>query len=115
MTEQTERQMDNVIFVGDKPLMSYVTGVVMQFTEKDMDEVIIKARGKFISKAVDIAEVATRMFLIGKIERGDIKIDSEMLENNEKRNIRLSIIEITLKKKVENAKEDKEVENTDGV
>ncbi|MBS3158467.1 RNA-binding protein, partial [Candidatus Woesearchaeota archaeon] len=45
---------DNTIFVGGKPFMNYVTGVVMQFTTKNMDEVIVKARGKFISRAVDI-------------------------------------------------------------
>ena len=49
---------DNSIFVGNKPFMNYVTAVVMQFTTKNADSVIIKGRGKFISRAVDIAEVA---------------------------------------------------------
>ncbi|PJF37803.1 MAG: DNA-binding protein, partial [Phototrophicales bacterium] len=40
---------DNQIFVGDKPFMNYVTAVVMQFTSKKEDEVIVKSRGKFIS------------------------------------------------------------------
>ena len=38
---------DNSIFVGQKPFMNYVTSVVMQFTTKNADEVIVKARGKF--------------------------------------------------------------------
>jgi len=49
---------DNSIFVGGKPFMNYVTGVVMQFTTKNAKEVTVKARGKFISRAVDVAEVA---------------------------------------------------------
>ena len=54
---------DNSIFIGGKPFMSYVTGVVMQFTTKNASEVSIKARGKFISRAVDVAEVASKRFL----------------------------------------------------
>ena len=37
---------DNCIFVGGKPFMNYVTGIVMQFTTKNAKEVTIKARGK---------------------------------------------------------------------
>ena len=55
--------LDNNIFIKNKPFMNYVTGVVMQFTAKNADEVVIKARGKFISRAVDVAEVASKRFL----------------------------------------------------
>ncbi len=68
---------DNVILVGQKPLMAYVTAVVMQFTSNKEKEVIVKARGKFISKAVDIAEVVSKRFLKDQTEVGDIKVDSE--------------------------------------
>ena len=54
---------DNNIFIGNKPFMNYVTGVVMQFTTKNAHEVIIKARGKFISRAVDVSELSTKKFL----------------------------------------------------
>ena len=67
---------DNSIFIGAKPFMNYVTGVVMQFTTKNADEVRVQARGKFISRAVDVAEVASKRFLDGAIEVKDIKIDS---------------------------------------
>ncbi|MFH1511512.1 MAG: DNA-binding protein Alba [Candidatus Woesearchaeota archaeon] len=89
---------DNSIFVGAKPFMNYVTGVVMQFTTKGADEVIIKARGKFISRAVDVAEVATKRFLSGQIRVTDIRIDSEGFQNKEGKEVRVSIIEITLVK-----------------
>ncbi len=92
---------DNSIFVGNKAFMNYVTAVVMQFTTKDAEEVVIKARGKFISRAVDIAEVASKRFLDGKVEVSNIKIDSEEFENKEGKQVRVSTIEITLRKKNE--------------
>ncbi len=87
---------DNSIFIGEKPFMNYVTGVVMQFTTKNADEVIIKARGKFISRAVDVAEVAVKRFLKGQIKVGEIKIDSEDFKNKEGREVRVSTIDVTL-------------------
>lgn len=100
MTERTERKDDDhSIFVGGKPFMNYVTGVVMQFTTQNAKEVIVKARGKFISRAVDIAEVVRKRFLENQVELGNIKIDSEEFENKEGRQVRVSTIEITLAKK----------------
>jgi len=90
---------DNSIFIGSKPFMNYVTSVVIQFTTKDADEVIVKARGKFISRAVDVTEVALKRFLKDQIEIKGINIDSEEFKNKEGKDIRVSIIEITLKKK----------------
>lgn len=89
---------DNNIFIGNKPFMNYVTGVIMQFTTKNASEVIVKARGKFISRAVDVAEVASKRFLEDTIAVKDIKIDSEGFQNKEGKDVRVSIIEITLEK-----------------
>jgi len=89
---------DNSIFVGGKPFMNYVTGVVMQFTAKGADEVIVKARGKFISRAVDVAEVATKRFLDGQAKISDVNIDSDEFENKEGKQVRVSTIEIILGK-----------------
>ena len=99
MTDEKPREDNNIVYIGTKPFMNYVTGVVMQFTTKKRDEVIIKARGKFISRAVDIAEVVKKRFLKDQnIKIKDIKIDSEEFENKEGRKINVSTIEITLKK-----------------
>ncbi len=88
----------NVIFVGNKPLMNYVTGIVMQFTKKNNPQVIIKARGKFIAKAVDIAEVARRRFLQEhSIMAKDIAIGTEEYDKDG-RTISVSTIDITLSK-----------------
>ena len=87
---------DNSIFIGGKPFMNYVTGVVMQFTTKNAPEVVVKARGKFISRAVDVAQVTTKRFLQGQIDVKDIKIGSEEFQNREGKQVRVSTIEINL-------------------
>lgn len=79
--------------------MNYVTGVVMQFTTKNAGEVFVKARGKFISRAVDVVEVAAKRFLKDQVDVGEIKIDSEGFRNTEGKDIRVSTIEIALKKR----------------
>ncbi len=95
-----KKQNENVVFIGSKPFMNYVTAVVMQFTTKGSNEVVIKARGKFISRAVDVAEVASKRFLEDQdIAIKDIKIDSEEFENKEGKKVNVSIIEIKLAKK----------------
>jgi archaea-specific DNA-binding protein len=101
MTEEKEKRNedDNVIYVGTKPFMNYVTSVVIQFTSKNKKEVIIKARGKFISRAVDIVEVVRKRFMQEHgIKTRDIKIGSEEFENDEGKKINVSTIEITLSK-----------------
>ena len=109
MTEETEKEeteihekeedKDNIIFVVIKPFMNYVTGVVMQFQNKGQEEVIVSARGKFTSKAIDIVEVARRTFLKEEdIKIKDIKISSEQFENKEGKRIYVSAINIVLVK-----------------
>lgn len=70
----------------------------MQFTTLGASEVVIKARGKFIAKAVDIAEVASKRFLENQVKTDKILIDSAEFTNKEGRQVRVSSIEIYLKK-----------------
>lgn len=92
-------EKDNIIFVGIKPFMNYVTGVVMQFQNKGQDEVLVSARGKFTAKAIDVVEVARRTFLKDEdIQIEGIKISSEQFENKEGKRIFVSAIEIKLVK-----------------
>ncbi len=95
----TEKDDEHTIFIGSKPFMNYVTGVVMQFTTQGAKEVAIKARGKFIARAVDVAEVTAKRFLADQLKIKDLKIDSEEFENKEGRQVRVSTIEIILEKK----------------
>ncbi|MBD3253297.1 DNA-binding protein Alba [Candidatus Pacearchaeota archaeon] len=97
--KEKNSEKDNVIFVGIKPFMNYVTGVVMQFQNKGQKEVIVSARGKFTSKAIDVVEVARRTFLKEEnIKISNIDISSEQFENKEGKRIFVSTIEITLVK-----------------
>ena len=94
-----EKESENVVFIGNKPFMNYVTSVVIQFTAKNRDEVIVKARGKWISRAVDVVERVRKRFLKDKnIQIKHVRIDSDELENKEGKKINVSLIEITLKK-----------------
>ena len=88
----------NTVFVGSRPFMNYVTGVIMQFTTQGAKEVKVKARGKFISRAVDIVEVASKRFLENTVDVRGIDINSEEFENKEGKTVRVSTIEIALKK-----------------
>jgi DNA-binding protein len=96
MTEK-ERSDENTVYVGSKPPMSYVLAVVTQFNGGS-DEVIIKARGRAISRAVDTAEITRNRFVTNaKIK--DIKIGTESITNEEGRNSNVSSIEISLTNK----------------
>ena len=91
-----ERRTDeNVIYVGNKPPMSYVLAVVTQFQSGGSDEVIIKARGRAISRAVDAAEI-TRNRFVTNAEIKEIKIGTESITNEEGRTSNVSSIEIIL-------------------
>jgi len=96
MTKKTD---ENVIYVGKKPPMSYVLAVVTQFNTNGSDEVIIKARGRSISTAVDTAEIVRNRFVTdAKVK--DIKLGTESITNEEEgRTSNVSSIEIYLTKK----------------
>jgi len=93
-----ERKTDeSVIYVGNKPAMNYVLAVVTQFNSGS-DEVIIKARGRAISTAVDTAEIVRNRFITdAKVK--EIKIGTETLTLEEGRKLNVSSIEICLAKK----------------
>jgi len=87
---------ENTVYIGKKPTMNYVLAAVTQFNSGS-NEVIIKARGKSISKAVDVAEIIRNRFINdAKVE--DIIISTEHLESEDGRTSNVSSIEIFLKK-----------------
>jgi DNA-binding protein len=86
---------DNIIYVGNKPVMNYVLAVVTQFNN-GADEVLIKARGRAISRAVDVAEIARKRFL-SEVNVKDISISTESLAT-ESGDTNVSAIEITVGK-----------------
>jgi DNA-binding protein len=86
---------DNIIYVGNKPVMNYVLAVVTQFNN-GADEVLIKARGRAISRAVDVAEISRNRFLT-EVNVRDIAISTESL-STETGETNVSAIEITVGK-----------------
>ena len=95
MTAKEESE-ENVIYVGTKPPMSYVLAVVTQFNSGST-EVVIKARGRAISRAVDAAEITRNRFVTdAKIK--EIRIGTEAITNEEGRTSNVSSIEIALTK-----------------
>ena len=92
----TERKDDNIIYIGKKPSMAYVLAVVTQFG-LGTSEVVIKARGKSISKAVDVAEIVKNKFSQDAKVTG-IEIGTEKLETETKEMINVSTMSIKLKK-----------------
>lgn len=87
---------ENTVFIGKKETMNYVMAVVTQFNSGS-DEVVIKARGRAISKAVDVAEITKNRF-VPNAEIIDIKTDTEELEREgEEGKANVSSMEITMK------------------
>jgi len=97
-----ENEKDNnekIIYIGGKPFMNYVTATVMHFTKKESDSVIVSARGKFISRAVDVVEVAIKKFLTSEnVKIAGINIDSTDMTNKIGKSVRVSTIDIYLEK-----------------
>ena len=94
-TTKKSKSNENVIYVGNKPSMSYVLAVVTQFQSAGSDEVVLKARGRAISRAVDTAEIVKNRF-IKDLKIKDIKIGTESITNEEGKSSNVSSIEIYL-------------------
>lgn len=90
------KAQNNVVFVGKKPAMSYVLACVTQFNDGH-DEVILKARGRAISHAVDVAEIVKNKF-IKDIQVKNVSIGTEQVETEQGEKINVSSIEIIIGK-----------------
>ncbi|HLC59025.1 MAG TPA: DNA-binding protein Alba [archaeon] len=88
---------DDTIFVGKKGAMAYVLGVMTQFSN-GMNEVSIKARGRAISRAVDVAEIVRRRFSSDNVRIKEILIGTEERETEDKVKVNVSTISIRLAK-----------------
>jgi archaea-specific DNA-binding protein len=96
-----EKQQDsNSVLIGNKPFISYVKSVTIQFKAKNREEVIVKARGKQINRAIDIVEFVKKRALKDlNLETTKIKIDSNEFENKQGKKVNVSFVEITLSRK----------------
>src|SRR5947208_13667622 len=81
----------NEIFIGKKPLMTYVTATLVQLANEPT--VLIKARGKSITRAVDVAQIIVkRMDTLG-YKIGPIKLGSETVQSADSRTRNVSTLE----------------------
>lgn len=85
----------NVVYIGRKPVMSYVLAIITYFNAPDAKEVVLKARGRAITTAVDVAEITRRRFM-EKAQIKDISIGTEDVTEESGRTRAVSTIEITL-------------------
>jgi DNA-binding protein len=93
---ERKRFPENVVLVGNKGTMNYVLATVLQFN-KGSNDVSIKARGRAISKAVDVAEITRTRFLQDKCKVKKIEIGTEEIKEDDRtRNV--STINIILEK-----------------
>jgi DNA-binding protein len=97
MNNMSEDKKKNAVYIGKKGTMNYCLVVVTIFN-KGEEECTIRARGRSISKAVDVAEITVRRFLPEIIEIADVIIGSEKLESNGQEKM-VSTIDILLKRK----------------
>jgi DNA-binding protein Alba len=92
-------EKSNVVFVGNKPPMSYVLAIITAFSGSNATEVTLKARGQAITTAVDTAEITRSRFLkdlkVSKIAIGTQEMPPREGEN---RSRMVSTIEIVLSK-----------------
>jgi len=87
------------ILIGRKPAMNYVLAIVTSLSASDTKEITIKARGRAITTAVDVAEIVRNRFLkdlkVSKISIGTEEMPPKQGQN---RSRMVSTMEITLTK-----------------
>ena len=103
VTEQVNKNDNNeesfdktVMYIGKKPSMNYVLAINTRMME-GLDELTIKARGKTISKAVDVAEIVTNRFITDANDN-QIKISTEEIIHDDGNKTNVSTIEIVIKR-----------------
>ncbi len=86
----------DVIFVGTKPIMTYVSATLTQLSTRQT--VTIKARGKRITQAVDVSQmIIKRMDSVGYVI-SDVRISSDSLTSQDGKQRNVSTMEIDLSK-----------------
>jgi DNA-binding protein len=91
----------DVIFVGNKPPMSYVLAIITSLSSGKVNEITLKARGQAITTAVDVAEITRNRFIkelqVSKIAIGTAEMPPREGENKSRM---VSTMEISLTKQV---------------
>ena len=85
----------NTVYIGRKPTMNYVLAVITNFNASDSKEVALKARGRAITTAVDVAEIVHNRFM-KDLNVGGITIGTDEIQQEEGGTRNVSTVEIRL-------------------
>lgn len=88
-----------IVFIGSKPPMNYVLAIITSLSASDAKEITLKARGRAITTAVDVAEIARNRFIKDlKVSKISIGTEEMPAREGENRSRMVSTMEIKLKK-----------------
>jgi len=93
-TEEEEEEAPFLVRVGKKPTMNYVVACVTLFNT-GVPEVMVRARGQSITKAVEVVDMLRRAFL-KNVTIESVDIGTEEIKRDDGSIASLSTIEITL-------------------
>jgi DNA-binding protein len=92
-------EKSGIIFIGNKPPMSYVLAIITSLSASNAKEITLKARGRAITTAVDATEITRNRFLKDlKVSKITIGTEEMPAREGENRARMVSTMEITLTK-----------------
>jgi DNA-binding protein len=95
-TKKPAKTNDNTVLIGRKPVMNYVVAC-MTFFNSGARKVVVKARGRAISRAVDTVELLRRAF-VKDLQLQGIALGTDEVTRSEGQRSNVSTIEITVTK-----------------
>ncbi len=97
--KKEEKASEDTVLIGRKPVMNYVIAC-LTFFNSNADKVVVKARGRAISRAVDTVELLRRAF-VKNVNIENIEIGTEEITREDNRRSNVSTMEIALVKSKE--------------
>jgi DNA-binding protein len=98
----------NTVYIGSKPPMTYVMVVMSAFRDSGSDHVVLKARGRAISRAVDVAEILRNRYM-PDVKATEIFSGTEQLPSHYGGTRGVSTLSITLEREKGGAPETEKV------
>ena len=98
-TRKPLEKKPDVVFIGNKPPMSYVMAIMTALSSGAITEITLKARGRAITTAVDVAEITSNRFMkVLAVTSIGIGTEEMPAREGENRSRSVSTIEIKLAK-----------------
>ena len=95
--ERLKAKDEDVVYIGRKSVISYVLAAVTQFNTGNSNKVVLKARGRAISKAIDVSEIMMNKF-IQELKIDDIQVGTEEVSHRDGTTSNMPSIEIYMSK-----------------